>query len=72
MSIYEIVKQDIKMPEGMLYRGKYCGKSKLREKANEFGPTKSEASYSTARSNARRLVKSVAPTTEKRTKKIKQ
>ena len=39
MSIYELVKQDLNMPEGMLYRGKYCGKSQLRKKANEFGST---------------------------------
>ena len=27
-SIYELVKQDIKMPEGLLFRGKYVGKSR--------------------------------------------
>ena len=37
LSIYELVKQDINVPEGMLYRGKYCGKSQLRKKTNEFG-----------------------------------
>jgi hypothetical protein len=29
-SIYQLISQDIKMPEGLLYRGKYCGKSRLR------------------------------------------
>lgn len=36
-SIYELITQNIKMPEGLLYRGKYCGKSKLRTKIDEFG-----------------------------------
>ena len=36
-SIYEIITQEIQMPEGLLYRGKYCGKSKLRLKVDEFG-----------------------------------
>ena len=32
------------MPEGLLNRGKYCGKSKLRVRMNEFGEdTKSKA-----------------------------
>ena len=25
------------MPDGLLYRGKYCGKSRLRTKIEEFG-----------------------------------
>jgi len=29
-NIYDLVKQNIKMPDGLLYRGKYCGRSKLR------------------------------------------
>lgn len=36
-SIYQIVAQKIDMPEGLLYRGKYCGKSQLRKKVEEFG-----------------------------------
>ena len=27
-SIYDLVKQDIKMPEGLLFRGKYVGKTR--------------------------------------------
>ena len=30
-SIYDLVKQDIKMPEGLLYRGKYVGQSKNKK-----------------------------------------
>lgn len=29
-SIYQIISQNIKMPEGLMNRGKYCGKSRLR------------------------------------------
>ena len=29
-SIYDLVQQKIDVPAGLLYRGKYCGKSKLR------------------------------------------
>lgn len=36
-NIYELVTQEIDVPQGLLYRGKYCGKSKLRTKTNEFG-----------------------------------
>lgn len=32
-SIYELCQPKYKVPEGLLYRGKYCGKSKLRERA---------------------------------------
>ena len=35
-SIYELVKQDIKMPEGLLYRGKYAGKSKMPKDEEEL------------------------------------
>jgi len=31
-SIYELVTQKIDLPEGLQYRGKYCGKNKLRLK----------------------------------------
>mmetsp|Transcript_41866 Transcript_41866/g.64068 ORF Transcript_41866/g.64068 Transcript_41866/m.64068 type:complete len:90 (+) Transcript_41866:75-344(+) len=34
LNIYELVTQDIKIPEGLLNRGKYCGKSRLRQKRN--------------------------------------
>jgi hypothetical protein len=30
-SIYELIKQDIKMPDGLLFRGKYVGNSKQKE-----------------------------------------
>lgn len=36
-SIYDLVSQEINVPEGLLYRGKYCGKSKLRQKEEEYG-----------------------------------
>ena len=36
-SIYELVAQKIDLPQGLLYRGKYCGKSKLRDKMFEYG-----------------------------------
>lgn len=29
-SIYELVTTNVKVPDGLMYRGKYCGKSKLR------------------------------------------
>jgi len=38
------------VPQGLLYRGKYCGKSKLRQKMHEFGDannTKSNEQLST-------------------------
>lgn len=36
-SIYELVQQKIDLPQGLLYRGKYCGKSKLRSRMHEYG-----------------------------------
>ena len=36
-SIYELVQQKIDLPQGLLYRGKYCGKSKLRDRMHEYG-----------------------------------
>ena len=36
-SIYELVSQKIDLPHGLLYRGKYCGKSKLRDRMHEYG-----------------------------------
>jgi len=36
-SIYDLVQQKIDVPSGLLYRGKYCGKSRLRQKMHEFG-----------------------------------
>ena len=29
-SIYDLVHQNLQVPDGLLYRGKYCGKSKMR------------------------------------------
>lgn len=43
-SIYDIIKHQIDVPEGLQYRGKYCAKSKVREETmqyeNEFGRLK--------------------------------
>ena len=39
------------MPEGLLYRGKYCGKSKLRDKIDEFGEDNKSQSRVGLRSN---------------------
>ena len=36
-SIYDLVSQKIDLPQGLLYRGKYCGKSKLRDRMFEYG-----------------------------------
>ena len=36
-SIYDLVQQKIDVPAGLLYRVKYCGKSKLRQKMHEYG-----------------------------------
>ena len=36
-SIYDLVTQNLQVPDGLLYRGKYCGKSKMRQRMHEFG-----------------------------------
>lgn len=41
-SIYDLVRQDIKMPEGLLFRGKYVGKSR---NSNQPTQLKSQRSY---------------------------
>lgn len=33
-SIYDVVKQNIKLPDGLLYRGKYSGQAKERPQMN--------------------------------------
>jgi hypothetical protein len=43
-SIYDLVQQKIDVPAGLLYRGKYCGKSRLRQKMHEFGDTNNHRS----------------------------
>ena len=41
LAIYDLIKQDVKVHEGLQYRGKYCAKSKVREQTfkyqDEFG-----------------------------------
>ena len=36
-NLYEAVNQTVKVPDGLLYRGKYCGKSQYQSWANQFG-----------------------------------
>ena len=43
-SIYDLVSQKIDLPKGLLYRGKYCGKSKLRDRMFEYGEKPREKS----------------------------
>ena len=49
-SIYELVKQDIKMPEGLLFRGKYVGKTRNNlgidnYKTAEYGQPDNRSEY---------------------------
>jgi|DEB0MinimDraft_12_1074336.scaffolds.fasta_scaffold95799_1 hypothetical protein len=50
-SIYELVKQDIKMPEGLLFRGKYVGKSRNSKQGtalssrSAIAPSKAESIF---------------------------
>lgn len=41
-SIYDLVTQNLQVPDGLLYRGKYCGKSKMRQRMHEFGDAPSQ------------------------------
>ena len=62
-SIYDLVGQKIDVPQGLLYRGKYCGKSKLRQRMNEFGDNDDRVSKvgSTTSKKNRSEVTSVQP-----------
>lgn len=45
------------MPEGLLYRGKYCGKSKLRSKIDEFGEEEQSIVSETQTLKSNRILK---------------
>lgn len=58
-SIYELVNSNIKVPDGLMYRGKYCGKSKLRQRL--MNQTASTTAADGANKSLDEMLSSVVP-----------
>lgn len=54
-SIYDVVKQNIKLPDGLLYRGKYSGQAKERPQMNPQDDDKGSTRKSRSTFNSTRL-----------------
>ena len=62
-SIYELVTTQVKVPDGLMYRGKYCGKSKLRQRMLEQSKSNTNvaAAASTTSKPLEDMLSSVVP-----------